>query len=201
MVFTKLSFRAALPFKTRPIKLFPRRFASEPQRPPIKEPVTETFSAASKPRLYYSRPPPRYDLPRIEKKWPFILAFATLGVSAWGAFLLYATNQEKLASSVYKQILRTVKECDELKGVLGDAIRAEPAWYLNGDPWITGGVNIPQGKIDLSFRLKGHKGSGTLYFTSIRTAKGQPFTPLRFRVIGDDKSIVNIPVSTQLPSP
>lgn len=33
-----------------------------------------------------------------------------------------------------------------------------------------------QGNIDLSFRLKGHKGSGTLYFTSVRKAKGEPFT-------------------------
>jgi cytochrome c oxidase assembly factor 1 len=126
------------------------------------------------------------------------LAFATVGVSAWAAFLLFATNQEKLASSVVKQILQTVRENEELKEMLGDAIRPEPAWYLNGDPWIHGSVitttrfcsihsisshsfytkiNLPQGNVDLSFRLKGHRGSGTLYFTSIRKAKGEPFTP------------------------
>jgi len=68
------------------------------------------------------------------------LAFATVGVSAWAAFLLFATNQEKLASSVVKKILQTVRENEELKDMLGDAIRPEPAWYLNGDPWIHGSV-------------------------------------------------------------
>ena len=51
---------------------------------------------------------------------------------------------------------------------------------------------MPQGNVDLTFRVKGHKGkgswyyekrvnsrpvdSGTVYFTSIRRAKGEPFT-------------------------
>jgi cytochrome c oxidase assembly factor 1 len=61
-------------------------------------------------------------------------------VSAWAAFLLFATNQEKLASSIVKQILQMVRENEELKVMLGDAIRPEPAWYLNGDPWIHGSV-------------------------------------------------------------
>ncbi|KAG2366062.1 cytochrome oxidase complex assembly protein 1-domain-containing protein [Suillus spraguei] len=164
--------------------------------PPTEEPHVETFSAPSKPRLYYARPPLKADLPRIQKRWPFILAFATVGVSAWAAFLLFATNQEKLSSSVVKRIMQTVRENEELKNMLGDAIRPEPAWYLNGDPWINGSINLPQGNVDLSFRLKGHRGSGTLYFTSIRKAKGQPFTPLRFRVIGDDKRVVNLSSQT-----
>jgi cytochrome c oxidase assembly factor 1 len=93
-----------------------------------------------------------------------------------------------------------VRDNGELKDMLGDAIRPEPAWYLNGDPWINGSVittthfcsihsisfflcfqiNLPQGNVDLSFRLKGHRGSGTLYFTSIRKAKGEPFTPREY---------------------
>ena len=82
----------------------------------------------------------RSTYPITQKRWPFILAFATVGVSAWAAFLLFATNQEKLASSVVKKILQTVRENEELKDMLGDAIRPEPAWYLNGDPWIHGSV-------------------------------------------------------------
>ncbi|KAH7920524.1 DUF1783-domain-containing protein [Leucogyrophana mollusca] len=160
--------------------------------PPTQEPNVETFSAPSKPRLYYTRPTQHSDLPHVQKPWPFILAFATVGVSAWAAFLLFATNQEKLSSSVVKQILQNVRDNQELREMLGDAIRPEPAWYLNGDPWIHGAINLPQGNVDLSFRLKGHRGSGTLYFTSIRKAKGEAFTPLRFRVIGDDGRIINV---------
>lgn len=69
-----------------------------------------------------------------------MLAFVTLGVAGWGAFLLLATNQERLASSIVTQILTKARESEELQRVLGDAIRAEPAWYLNGDPWIRGSV-------------------------------------------------------------
>jgi len=129
-----------------------------PRPPVVEESRVETFSGPSKPRLYYTRPPHQSDLPRIQvhallpilrayftesiiqKRWPFILAFATVGVSAWAAFLLFATNQEKLSSSVVKQILQMVGENEELKDMLGDAIRPEAAWYLNGDPWIHGSV-------------------------------------------------------------
>lgn len=165
---------------------------SKPPPSPTQQPPIETFSSPSKPRLYYARPPTQSDLPEIKKRWPLVLALATVGITGWAAFLLFVTNQEKLASSVVKQILQTVREHDGLKDVLGDAIRPEPTWYLNGDPWISGSVNLPAGHVDLSFRLKGHRGSGTLYFTSIRKAKGEPFTPLRFRVISDDGRIINV---------
>ncbi|KAH7889183.1 cytochrome oxidase complex assembly protein 1-domain-containing protein [Phlebopus sp. FC_14] len=160
--------------------------------PPTEEPRVETFSAPSKPRLYYARPPTRSDLPHIPKRWPYVLAFAAVGVSGWLAFLLVAMNQERLSSSVVQRILQTVRASEVLREVLGDAIRPEPVWYLNGDPWISGSINLPAGHVDVSFRLKGHRGSGTLYFTSIRKVKGEPFTPLRFRVICDDGRIINV---------
>ncbi|KAN0076774.1 Cytochrome oxidase complex assembly protein 1 domain containing protein [Tylopilus felleus] len=171
-----------------------------PPPPPTEEPHTVTFSGPSKPKLYYTRPARRDDLPQIKKRWPFILAFAALGVSGWAAFLLVAMNQERLSSSVVRQILQTAREDKALQVALGDAIRFEPTWYLNGDPWISGSINLPQGNVDVSFRLKGHRGSGTLYFTSIRKAKGEAFTPLRFRVICDDSSVINIVPQPTRPS-
>lgn len=169
-----------------------------PPPPPTEEPHTVTFSGPSKPKLYYTRPARRDDLPQIkvfliqfslsdektkvqplQKRWPFILAFAALGVSGWAAFLLVAMNQERLSSSVVRQILQTAREDKALQVALGDAIRFEPTWYLNGDPWISGSVcvsfvvyfivvsiliwrvsqiNLPQGNVDVSFRLKGHRG-------------------------------------------
>lgn len=77
-----------------------------------------------------------------QKRWPFILAFAALGVSGWAAFLLVAMNQERLSSSVVRQILQTAREDKALQAALGDAIRFEPTWYLNGDPWISGSVCV-----------------------------------------------------------
>ncbi|KZP29057.1 hypothetical protein FIBSPDRAFT_728053, partial [Athelia psychrophila] len=107
-------------------------------------------------------------------------------------FLLVATNQEKMSSSVLRQIIRTVRDNEELRGMLGETIRPAPEWWLNGDLWIEGAINTLQGSIDLSFRFNGHKGSGALHFTSVRKAKGEPFTILRSRVRCDDGTVVNV---------
>jgi cytochrome c oxidase assembly factor 1 len=74
-----------------------------------------------------------------------ILVAAIAGVSGWAAFLLYATNSEKVSSSVVRQIMRTVQQNADVRALLGDGIRAEPAWYLNGDPRIQGQVRMPCG--------------------------------------------------------
>lgn len=77
-----------------------------------------------------------------QRKWPILLALSIAGVSVWGAFFAYATNQEKLTSSVVKQILFVLRDSPELVEVLGERIRFEPTWWLNGDPWITGSVSV-----------------------------------------------------------
>jgi len=106
--------------------------------------------------------------------------------------MTYATNQEKLSSSVFRSIMRSVKVDEELRKMLGEAIRPQPEWWLNGDPRIIGTIGQLQGNIDVSFRIKGSRGAGTLYFTSIRREKGAPYTVLRFKVICDDGTVVNI---------
>ncbi|KAF7799586.1 hypothetical protein EIP86_010823 [Pleurotus ostreatoroseus] len=165
-----------------------------PRPPPSKQPEPETFSAPSRPRAYYARP--ERDLPPLQRKWPYLLALAFFGTSAWGAFYFYAANQERLSSSVMRQVMSTIRDSPELNAALGDALRPEPVWWLNGDPVVNGAIHLLQGTVDLSFRVKGHKGAGTLYFTSIRKAKGEPFQILRFRVICDDGQVVEIPVKT-----
>ena len=39
--------------------------------------------------------------------------------------------------------MNTVQENPALREALGDAIRFEPVWWLNGDPYIKGGVSRP----------------------------------------------------------
>ncbi|KAF8237085.1 DUF1783-domain-containing protein [Tricholoma matsutake] len=160
--------------------------------PPASEPEIETFSATSKPRPYAAKHPPFRELPRLQRRWPMVLAAAALGISAWGVFMVVVTNQEKISSSVVKQIMRSVREDARLKEVLGEAMRPQPEWWLNGDPKIHGRISQLQGNVDVSFRIKGSKGSGTLYFTSIRKEKGLPFTILRFKVICDNGAVIYI---------
>ncbi|KAH0584657.1 hypothetical protein J132_00080 [Termitomyces sp. J132] len=173
--------------------IFATRNYSELRRqpPPIRpEPIVETFSATSQPQSYYAKHPPTRELPRIKKRWPTVVGALVFGVAAWVAFMTYVTNQEMISSSVVRQIMRSVREDEKLKEVLGEAIRPQPEWWLNGDPLIHGKISQLQGNVDVSFRIKGSKGAGTLYFTSIRKEKGVPFTILRFKVICDDGTVV-----------
>lgn len=38
--------------------------------------------------------------------------------------------------------MRNVREDDKLREALGDAIRPQPVWWLNGDPMINGKVRL-----------------------------------------------------------
>jgi len=176
-----------------------RTFANQLPRPPPKDlPPPETFSSTSRPRQYYSRPQPR-DLPPYRRAWPGILAVCIGGVSAWAAFLAYAANQERLSSSAMRRVLSDLRDSEDVRAVLGNAVRPEPTWYLNGSPWVHGSVKMLQGNIDISFRVKGDKGAGTVYFTSIRRARGDLFRTLRFKIIADDGTIILMPCDTLLP--
>ncbi|KAJ6604243.1 cytochrome oxidase assembly protein 1, partial [Mycena vulgaris] len=127
-----------------------------------------------------------------KRRWPTVVGLTALVLTGWAAFLTYVTNETKVTSSVVKQILRTLKGNDQLVETLGLAIRPQPEWWLNGYPIIHGQINQLQGNIDVSFRIKGSLGAGTVYFTSVRKAKGIPYDILRFRVILDDGRVVEV---------
>ena len=76
-----------------------------------------------------------------QRTWPVLLALGTAGVGVWAAFLTYVANQERLSSSVMRRVVSTIRQSPEVQDLLGEAIRPEPAWYLNGDPWVTGSVS------------------------------------------------------------
>ncbi|KAF8061779.1 cytochrome oxidase complex assembly protein 1-domain-containing protein [Lyophyllum atratum] len=196
------SSRAVVQLVSRNHVYLPRTYATELPRPPPpqSEPPMETFSATSRPRPYCVKHPPTRELPRIKKTWPLVGGAVIVGIAGWVAFMAYVTNQEKMSSSVVRQIMRSLREDPQVKEALGDAIRPQPEWWLNGDPMIHGKISQLQGNVDVSFRIRGSKGmslyahtvlgSGTLYFTSIRKDKGLPFIILRFKVICDDGNTI-----------
>lgn len=171
----------------------------------------------------------------MQRAWPGLLAVSVGGVAAWAAFLSYAANQERVSSSAMRRVLSELHESEDVRDILGDAVRPEPMWYLNGSPWVHGTVRVAlyasshrrgRGKPltilifaparsrccrGTSTSASGSKvtrvrpletfthpscfanpirspweGAGTVYFTSIRRARGEPFTtcayqiPLRF---------------------
>ncbi|KDN48096.1 hypothetical protein RSAG8_03112, partial [Rhizoctonia solani AG-8 WAC10335] len=138
-----------------------------------------------RPRQVHERPHLK-ELPVIRSRAPAFIGLGILGVSAWAGFVVYATNQERLASSVTKQVLTQIRASPEVASELGPGVVAEPTWWMVGQPYVDGAINLLQGKVDISMRVKGSKGAGTLYFTSIRKEKGRPFTILRFKLICDN---------------
>ena len=39
-----------------------------------------------------------------------------------------------------RQVMSTIRDSPELNAALGDALRPEPVWWLNGDPVVNGAV-------------------------------------------------------------
>ena len=125
----------------------------------------------------------------MQRAWPGLLAVCVGGVAAWAAFLSYAANQERVSSSAMRRVLSELRDSEDVRAILGDAVRPEPMWYLSGSPWVHGTVRLRafrilpirrsewagqaidysdpracqvkmlQGNIDISFRVKGHKGT------------------------------------------
>ena len=78
----------------------------------------------------------------MQRAWPGLLAVCVGGVAAWAAFLSYAANQERVSSSAMRRVLSELRESEDVRAILGDAVRPEPLWYLNGSPWVYGTVRV-----------------------------------------------------------
>ncbi len=39
-----------------------------------------------------------------------------------------------------RRVLSELRESEDVRAVLGDAVCPEPTWYLNGSPWVSGSV-------------------------------------------------------------
>lgn len=87
-----------------------------------------------------------------------ILATIAFAIASWTGFTLYATNLERLSSSAFRSCLGQVREDDRIKEMVGEVVRVDQKWYLGGKPWVKGTINMMQGRVDVSFRVKGEKG-------------------------------------------
>ncbi|WVR03878.1 hypothetical protein IAU60_000877 [Kwoniella sp. DSM 27419] len=150
----------------------------------------EAFAGPSRPRLIYERPGDR-DLPKIGTKLPFVIGLGLLGLG-WGLFLLHATNQERLASSVLRQVTFQLRNSKEVIALLGEHIKLQENWWALGQPWISGTINLMQGRVDLSFRIRGDRGAGTVYFTSIRPQEKGAWRIVRYKIIADDGEVLRL---------
>ncbi|KAK0531344.1 cytochrome oxidase assembly protein 1 [Tilletia horrida] len=148
--------------------------------------------AASAPdtRMRSSTRGARPELPTLPNRRPLFLALAVVGVAGWAGFAQFATNKERLSSSAFRSALVQIKDSPAAQAALGDPIMLVPS--LVGDPWISGSVNTMQGRVDLSFEVKGPKSKGRAYFTSIRPAMHMPFEIIRFLIVTDQGDSISL---------
>ena len=85
-----------------------------------------------------------------------IIAVSTLGIF----------NYQKSASSVVTSSLYSLRVHPKAREVLGDEI-----YFKHKFPWIWGRINQLSGNIDISFSVKGSRGTGMMTFKSIRRSR------------------------------
>ncbi|EIM24163.1 hypothetical protein WALSEDRAFT_42329 [Wallemia mellicola CBS 633.66] len=128
------------------------------------------------------------------KQLSLLLSFSCL---SWFGFIKYSNNQERLNSSIVKELIRQSKFHPTTRDVLGRDIRLYPNhWFLLGgllgNTYVNGEISMMKGKIDISLDLKGSIDQGKIYFTSIRNSKHEKFQILRFKLIDNHNNHYNL---------
>nr|OQO10369.1 hypothetical protein B0A51_18595 [Rachicladosporium sp. CCFEE 5018]OQO15600.1 hypothetical protein B0A51_16754 [Rachicladosporium sp. CCFEE 5018] len=72
-------------------------------------------------------------------------------------------NYQKSNSSVVTSTMYALRTNEEARRILGDEI-----YFANSLPWIWGSIDQVHGKIDIEFKVKGNKTTGTMKFRSER---------------------------------
>ena len=112
---------------------------------------------------------------------PYYVAAGAALFVFWYVFTSYLNNKERVGSSVLRMVSQRVRSAPEVEALLGDPVLLKRGMF--GDPWIEGTVNPLKGKVDMSFEVEGPRGVATVYFTSVRRHKAEPFELLRFLVV------------------
>lgn len=121
----------------------------------------------------------------------YILGGASL-IVMWYILSSYFNNKERVGSSVLRMVSHRVCSSPEVHNLIGEPVFLKRSAF--GDPWIEGVVNPLKGKVDMSFQIQGPSGIATVYFTSVRKHKADPFELLRFLVVpeGDSSRAVSL---------
>ncbi|KAL7423376.1 cytochrome oxidase assembly protein 1 [Cryptotrichosporon argae] len=164
----------------------PVRARSRPAPGTAAGAMEHDFAGPSRPRLVYERP---RDLPLLRVGH---VALAALGLGSWALFVLHATNNERLSSSVLRQVLFQLRNSPDVVALLGGSARLGDNWWGFGEPWISGGINLMQGRVDLKFRIQGARQGATVFFTSIRPQQAAAWRIVRYKLIADDGHVLRL---------
>lgn len=101
-----------------------------------------------------------------------------LGIVALSSFAIF--NYQKSSSSVVSSTLYALRTSERARQLLGDEI-----YFKDRIPWIKGEMNQMHGRINISFKVKGSKGTGTMTFRSFRPGPKQLFETEEWSLVLD----------------
>lgn len=109
---------------------------------------------------------PNRSLPSVPKSYTWLKTFpAFIIVITLSSLAIF--NYQKSSSSTVNSILYALRTNETAREVLGDEI-----YFASKVPWIRGELNPMQGRIDISFWVKGRRGMGRVKFVSARKRRG-----------------------------
>lgn len=104
-----------------------------------------------------------------------------------GASTFALLNYQKLQSSVVASNLYALRTNPTARELLGDEI-----YFASKVPWVRGSINQVQGKIDISFSVRGTKAKGLVRFKSRRTSRMGYFETQEWSLTLDDRTTVQL---------
>lgn len=142
----------------------------------------------ARPDLQYrvaNRPLPSLASLSSNRRWlttiPIFLAIVT--ASALGIF-----NYQKVSSPIVAATLYSLRTNPKVREELGDEVYFAGQWA-----WIWGQINLVQGRVDISFRVKGTKAKGTCRFRARRTgSRAEMFKTQEWSLALDDGRVLQL---------
>ncbi|KAI1817103.1 cytochrome oxidase complex assembly protein 1-domain-containing protein [Poronia punctata] len=112
----------------------------------------------------------------------FPIFVALIAVSSVAIF-----NYQKLSSPVVASTLYALRTNQRARELLGDQI-----YFKHQIPWIAGEMNQVRGRIDVSFSVKGTRGTAVMRFASVRPSAKAMFETTEWSLELPDGSIVDL---------
>ncbi|KAK4101455.1 DUF1783-domain-containing protein [Parathielavia hyrcaniae] len=130
---------------------------------------------------------PDRELPSLEQttfRWSRTLPlFAAAIALASGAIF----NYQKSSSPVVGATLYALRTSDKARAYLGDDV-----YFAQQIPWISGEMNQLQGRINISFRVKGTRAGGVMRFASYRPSPRGMFETAEWSLETDDGVVIDL---------
>jgi cytochrome c oxidase assembly factor 1 len=170
--------RQALPTPSKATSKLFRLAVSHLRQQSLRRSSTHTHSQTATVRPNFIPPPtessgpllsrlPNRALPSVQKSRTWLKTLpAFIIVITLSSLAIF--NYQKSSSSTVNSILYALRTNETARSVLGDEI-----YFASKVPWVRGELNPMQGRIDISFWVKGRRGTGRVKFVSMRKRGNQ----------------------------